>query len=108
MDAGVYKDYVIPPYYDSMIAKLSVWAPTWERLLARGKRAIDEFIIRGVPTNIPLHREIIRDPDFRSGYFGIRFLEEKLPTYDFEIEGERDPENIALAISAAIAAYYGL
>lgn len=37
MDAGVYKDYVIPPYYDSMIAKLSVWALTWERLLARGK-----------------------------------------------------------------------
>ncbi|MCI4458693.1 MAG: acetyl-CoA carboxylase biotin carboxylase subunit [Thermocrinis sp.] len=108
MDAGVYKDYVIPPYYDSMIAKLSVWALTWERLLARGKRAIDEFIVRGVPTNIPLHRQIIRDPDFRSGYFGIRFLEEKLPTYNFEVEGERDPENIALAISAAIAAYYGL
>jgi len=104
----VYKDYVIPPYYDSMIAKLSVWALSWERLLARGKRAIDEFIVRGVPTNIPLHREIIRDPDFRSGYFGIRFLEEKLSTYDFEIEGERDPENIALAISTAIAAYYGL
>ncbi len=47
-------------------------------------------------------------PRFRSGYFGVRFLEEKLSTYDFEIEGERDPENIALAISAAIAAYYGL
>jgi len=108
MDAGVYKDYVIPPYYDSMIAKMSVWALSWDRVLARARRAIDEFIIRGVPTNIPLHREIIRDPDFISGYFGIRFLEEKLPTYDFEIEGEKDPETLALALSAAIAAYYGL
>lgn len=77
-------------------------------MLARARRAIDEFIVRGVPTNIPLHREIIRDPDFISGTFGIRFLEEKLPTYDFEIEGEEDPESLALAISAAIAAYYGL
>ncbi len=108
MDAGVYKDFVIPPYYDSMIAKMSVWALTWDRVLARARRAIDEFIIRGVPTNIPLHREIIRDPDFIGGYFGISFLEEKLPTYDFEVEGVVDPEDIALAISAAIAGYYGL
>ncbi|MCS6957341.1 MAG: acetyl-CoA carboxylase biotin carboxylase subunit [Aquificaceae bacterium] len=108
MDAGVYKDYVIPPYYDSMIAKMSVWALTWDRVLARARRAIDEFIIRGVPTNIPLHREIIRDPEFISGYFGIRFLEEKLPTYDFEVEGVKDPETLALAVSAAVAAYYGL
>ncbi|MFN3814151.1 MAG: acetyl/propionyl/methylcrotonyl-CoA carboxylase subunit alpha [Aquificaceae bacterium] len=108
MDAGVYKDFVIPPYYDSMIAKLSVWALTWDRVIARARRAIDEFIIRGVPTNIPLHREIIRDRDFISGYFGVRFLEEKLPIYDFEIEGQKDPEDIALAISVALASYYGL
>lgn len=82
--------------------------PNLGKTFSKRQRAIDEFIIRGVPTNIPLHRQIIRDPDFRSGYFGVRFLEEKLPTYDFEIEGEKDPENIALAISAAIAAYYGL
>ncbi|MCS7307355.1 MAG: acetyl-CoA carboxylase biotin carboxylase subunit [Aquificaceae bacterium] len=108
MDSGVYKDYVIPPYYDSMIAKLSVWALTWDRVLARARRAIDEFIVRGVPTNIPLHREIVRDPDFTSGNFGIKFLEERLPTYDFTVNGEKDPETLALAVSAAIAAYYGL
>ena len=61
-----------------------------------------------IVSTISLHREIIRDPDFFSGYFGLRFLEEKLPTYDFEIEGEKDPETLALALSAAIAAYYGL
>lgn len=108
MDGGVYKDFVIPPYYDSMIAKLSVWALTWDRVIARARRAIDEFIVRSVPTNIPLHREIIRDDDFIKGYFGIRFLEEKLPTYDFEIEDQKNPEDITLAISAAIASYYGL
>jgi pyruvate carboxylase subunit A len=108
MDAGVYKDFVIPPYYDSMIAKLSVWALTWDRVIARARRSIDEFIVRGVPTNIPLHREIVRDEDFIKGHFGIRFLEEKLPTYDFEIEDQKNPEDITLAISAAIASYYGL
>ncbi len=110
IDAGVYKDYIIPPYYDSMIAKMTVWALTWEKAVARSRRAIDEFIVRGVPTNIPLYREIVRDPDFLRGDFGVRFLEEKLARgeYDFAIEGEVDREDIVLAISAALAAYYGL
>jgi len=110
IDAGVYKDYIIPPYYDSMIAKMTVWALTWEKTVARARRAIDEFIVRGVPTNIPLYREITRDPDFLRGDFGVRFLEEKIQRgeYDFEVEGEIDKEDIVLAISAAIAAHYGL
>ncbi len=110
IDAGVYKDYIIPPYYDSMIAKMTVWALTWEKTVARARRAIDEFIVRGVPTNIPLYREITRDPDFLRGDFGVRFLEEKIRRgeYDFEVEGEIDKEDIVLAISAAIAAHYGL
>ncbi len=110
IDAGVYKDYIIPPYYDSMIAKMTVWALTWEKAVARSRRAIDEFIVRGVPTNIPLYREIVRDPDFLRGDFGVRFLEEKIQKgeYDFAVEGEVDREDIVLAISAAIAAHYGL
>ncbi len=110
IDAGVYKDYIIPPYYDSMIAKMTVWALTWEKAVARARRALDEFIVRGVPTNIPLYREITRDPDFLKGDFGVKFLEEKIQKgyYDFEVEGEIDKEDIVLAISAAIAAHYGL
>ena len=110
IDASVYKDYIIPPYYDSLIAKMTVWALTWEKAVARARRAIDEFIIRGIPTNIPLYREIVRDPDFLRGNFGVRFLEEKIQKgeYDFEVEGEIDKEDIVLAISAAIAAHYGL
>ncbi len=110
IDAGVYKDYIIPPYYDSMIAKMTVWALTWEKAVARARRALDEFIVRGVPTNIPLYREIVRDPDFLKGDFGVKFLEEKIKRgeYDFEVEGEIDKEDMVLAISAAIAAHYGL
>ncbi len=110
IDAGVYKDYIIPPFYDSMIAKMTVWALTWEKAVARARRAIDEFIVRGVPTNIPLYREIVRDPDFLKGDFGVKFLEEKIRKgeYDFAVEGEIDKEDIVLAISAAIAAHYGL
>ncbi len=110
IDAGVYKDYIIPPYYDSMIAKMTVWALSWDKTVARARRALDEFIVRGVPTNIPLYREITRDPDFLRGDFGVKFLEEKIKKgeYDFEIEGEVDKEDIVLAISAAIAAHYGL
>ena len=110
IDAGVYKDYIIPPYYDSLIAKMTVWALTWEKTVARARRALDEFIVRGVPTNIPLYREMVRDPDFLRGDFGVGFLEEKIQRgeYDFEVEGEIDKEDIVLAISAALAGHYGL
>ncbi|NPB06809.1 MAG: acetyl-CoA carboxylase biotin carboxylase subunit [Aquificae bacterium] len=110
IDASVYKDYIIPPYYDSMIAKMTVWGPDWAKTVARSRRALDEFLVRGVPTNIPLYREIVRDPDFLKGDFGVKFLEEKLKSgeYDFEIEGEKPREDLVLAISAAIAAHYGL
>ena len=93
-----------------MVAKMTVWALTWEKTVARARRALDEFVVRGVPTNIPLYREIVRDPDFLKGDFGVKFLEEKLAKgeYDFEIEGEKPREDLVLAISAAIAAHYGL
>ncbi len=110
IDAGVYKDYIIPPFYDSLIAKMTVWALTWEKTVARARRALDEFIVRGVPTNIPLYREMVRDPDFLRGDFGVKFLEDKIQRgeYDFEVEGEIDKEDIVLAISAALAGHYGL
>ncbi|MCS7083829.1 MAG: acetyl-CoA carboxylase biotin carboxylase subunit [Aquificaceae bacterium] len=108
MDGGVYKDYIIPPYYDSMIAKMSVWALSWDRLIARARRALDEFIVRGVPTNIPLHREIVLDPDFIEGRFGIHFLEQKLQSYNLSPKPDQDPETTALVLAAAIAYYYGL
>ncbi len=107
IDAAVYKDYVIPPYYDSMIAKLNVWALQWNQVVNRARRALDEFILRGTPTNLPLLRQIVRDKDFIKGKFDTGYIDKKLPT--FNLKGETiDPEELATAIAAAIAAYHKL
>ena len=107
IDAAVYKDYVIPPYYDSMIAKLNVWALRWDQVVNRARRALDEFILRGTPTNLPLLRQIVRDKDFIKGKFDTGYIDKKLPK--FNLKGETiDPEELATAIAAAIAAYHKL
>ncbi|NPA52318.1 MAG: acetyl-CoA carboxylase biotin carboxylase subunit [Aquificae bacterium] len=107
IDAAVYKDYIIPPYYDSMVAKMIVWALSWKQTVNRARRALDEFIVRGVPTNIPLFRQIVRDTDFKEGSFDTSYIEKKLPTFNLKAEGG-DPEDLATVIAAAIAAYHKL
>ncbi len=107
IDAAVYKDYIIPPFYDSMVAKMIVWALKWEQTVNRARRALDEFIVRGIPTNIPLFRQIVRDKDFMEGRFDTSYIEKKLPTFNLKSEGG-DPEDLATVIAAAIAAYHRL
>lgn len=107
IDAAVYKDYIIPPYYDSMIAKLTVWALSWEQTVNRAKRALDEFQVRGVPTNLPLLRQIVRDKDFTAGKFDTSYLDRKLSKFRLKPE-EGNPEDLAVVIAAAIAAYHKL
>jgi pyruvate carboxylase subunit A len=107
IDAAVYKDYIIPPYYDSMIAKLTVWALSWEQTVNRAKRALEEFQVRGVPTNLPLLRQIVRDPDFMAGKFTTSYIDEKLPTFKLKPDKE-NAEDLATVIAAAIAAYHRL
>jgi acetyl-CoA carboxylase biotin carboxylase subunit len=75
VDSHVYRDYVVPPHYDSLIAKLIVTGKTRPDMLARGKRALEQFIIEGVKTSIPLHRAIIDDPRFVKGDLSTRFME---------------------------------
>ncbi len=75
VDSHVYAGYEIPPYYDSMIAKLIVWGVNRDEALARMRRALDEYVIEGVKTTIPLHREIVRHPRFISGDVHTSFLE---------------------------------
>ena len=81
VDTHVYSGYSVPPYYDSMIAKLIVTASSREVAIARMKRALSEFTIRGIKTTIPFQQEIIDHPDFISGNYDIgwvaKFLEEK-------------------------------
>jgi acetyl-CoA carboxylase biotin carboxylase subunit len=75
VDSALYAGYRVPPYYDSMIAKLIVHAPDRPQAIARMRRAIDEFAIIGVKTTLPLHRRILDDPTFLAGDYTIHWLE---------------------------------
>lgn len=78
VDSGLYAGYRIPPYYDSMIAKLIVYGRTREGCLMRLRRALEEFVVEGVKTTIPLHQALLDDPEFQSGDYTIKWLEEWL------------------------------
>jgi acetyl-CoA carboxylase biotin carboxylase subunit len=80
VDKHVYSGYVIPPYYDSMIAKLICYGKDRREALDRMVRALDELIIRGVKTTIPLHQIILKDPNFRRGRYSTAFIERLLTT----------------------------
>jgi acetyl-CoA carboxylase biotin carboxylase subunit len=75
VDTHGYEDYVVPPHYDSLVAKLIAHGGTRDEAIARMKRALDFFVVEGIRTSIPLHKEILRDPVFRSGRLSTRFLE---------------------------------
>jgi len=75
VDTFAYTQYVIPPYYDSMIAKLIVHADTRDDAIRRMQRALDEFIVEGVKTTIPMHMKILADPDFQHGDISTKFME---------------------------------
>jgi acetyl-CoA carboxylase biotin carboxylase subunit len=75
LDTAAYQGYLIPPYYDSLIAKLIVCGRDREEAISRGRRALDFFVIEGVKTTIPLHRRILDDPDFVAGRLSTRFME---------------------------------
>jgi acetyl-CoA carboxylase biotin carboxylase subunit len=82
VDSGLYAGYKVPPYYDSMIAKLIVYGTTRERCIARLRRALEEFVIEGMKTTIPLHQQLIEDPEFVEGAYTIKWLEEWLAKQD--------------------------
>jgi acetyl-CoA carboxylase biotin carboxylase subunit len=72
----LYAGYVVPPYYDSMVAKLIVHAPTRHDAINRLRRALDEFAIVGVQTTIPLHQRIVDDAEFQAGDYTNHWLEQ--------------------------------
>ena len=75
VDSAIYSGYRVPPYYDSMIAKLIVHAPDRAQAIARMRRAIEEFAVIGVKTTLPLHQRILNDPSFQAGDYTIHWLE---------------------------------
>ena len=80
LDTHVYGGYVIPPHYDSMIAKLITTAQTREEAINKMKRALDEFVIEGIKTTIPFHRQLMDHPDYIAGNYTTKFME------DFEMK----------------------
>ena len=104
VDSCAYKDYTIPPYYDSMIAKLIIKSANYDLAVKKLNRALNEFKVRGVKTTIPFLINIANDRDFRKGIFDTSYLEEKLSSL---IPQEQEiPEDIAAAIVAALACRY--
>ncbi|MCT1905082.1 acetyl-CoA carboxylase biotin carboxylase subunit [Oceanobacillus sojae] len=87
VDSGAYSGYRIPPYYDSMIAKLIVYAPTRAEAVERMKRALEEFVVEGVHTTIPFQYQIMNHPVFKEGDFNTNFLTE------YPIIQEREDED---------------
>ena len=75
VDTAVYAGYTIPPYYDSMIAKLICRARTRDEVIAKMRRALDEFIVEGVKTTIPFHQQLMQNEDFCKGNFTTKFME---------------------------------
>ena len=75
VDSHLYDGYTVPPYYDSLLAKLICKAQTREDCITKMERALDEFIIEGIKTTAPFHKQLMRDKDFREGNFHTGFLE---------------------------------
>ncbi|OGI38000.1 MAG: acetyl-CoA carboxylase biotin carboxylase subunit [Candidatus Muproteobacteria bacterium RBG_16_62_13] len=105
-DAAIYTGYDFPPHYDSMCAKLIVWALTWEKAIARGRRALLDMGVHGVKTTKPFHLEILKNPDFREGRFDTSFIEQHPELINYSVR--RPPADLAVAISAAIMAHHGI
>jgi len=80
LDTHVYTGYTIPPHYDSMIAKLITTAQTREEAIDKMRRALDEFVIEGIKTTIPFHRQLMDDPNYLEGVYTTKFME------DFELK----------------------
>lgn len=78
VDSHIYQNYLVPPYYDSMIGKVIAYGATRSQAIARMRIALSEMIVEGIKTNIPLHQDLLNDPAFIAGGVSIHFLENKL------------------------------
>ncbi|GAA4090646.1 acetyl-CoA carboxylase biotin carboxylase subunit [Zhongshania borealis] len=106
VDTAIYTGYTIPPYFDSMCLKLIVWGLTWEEVLNRSARALNDMRLQGVKTTASYYQQILKHPEFRAANFDTSFVEShpELTQYSDKTR----PEDIALAVAAAIAAHAGL
>ncbi len=106
VDGALYTGYEIPPYYDSMCAKLIIWALDWEGVLQRAERALRDMGVQGVKTTMPYYLEILKSPEFRKGRFNTSFVDAHPELVDYSVK--RPHRELAAAIAASIAASLGL
>ena len=105
-DGAIYTGYAIPPYYDSLCVKLTVWALTWEELLTRSRRALQDIGVSGVKTTIPYYQEILQTAEFQTARFDTGFVEAHPELLSYPTR--RPVQEVAAAIAASIAAHMGL
>lgn len=103
VDTAIYTGYEIPPYYDSMCLKLVVWALTWEEVIARGQRALDDMRLHGIKTTATYYQQILKHPEFQHHDFNTSFVANHPELLKYT--KNRQPSEIALALAVAIAAY---
>jgi pyruvate carboxylase subunit A len=105
-DGAIYTGYLIPPHYDSMCAKLTVWALTWPDLLNRAGRALQDIGVYGVKTTIPYYMEILKVPEFREGSFDTGFVDDHPELTQYKTS--RPTRELSAVIAAALSAHFGL
>jgi len=105
-DGCIYTGYVIPPYYDSMCAKLIIWALDWDAVLDRSQRALKDIVLHGVKTTIPYHLEILKSAEFQMAEFNTSFVEAHPELNKYSVK--RSNRDVAAAVAAAVAASMGL
>jgi pyruvate carboxylase subunit A len=104
-DAAIYTGYTIPPYYDSMCAKITVWALNWEELLNRARRALYDTGVYGVKTTIPYYLEVLEVETFRAGNFDTGFVEDHPRLVNYRTS--RPARELAAVVAATVAANAG-
>jgi acetyl-CoA carboxylase biotin carboxylase subunit len=102
VDTGVYRGFEVSPYYDSLISKLIVWGDTRGEAILRMRRALEEYKILGVRTNIPFHQNLLEQHRFIAGQFDTRFVEERFSIQKAE-EGKETHEDIAAIFATMVA-----
>jgi pyruvate carboxylase subunit A len=104
-DAAIYSGYSIPPFYDSMCAKITVWALRWDELLRRASRALLDTGVYGVKTTIPYHLEVLKTAEFQAAEFDTGFVEDHPQLVNYKTS--RPARELAAVAAAAVAAYAG-
>ncbi len=101
VDSGIYEGYEVTVYYDSLIAKLAVWGETRGEVILRMRRALEEYRIIGIKTNIPFHQQMLDSTNFISGRFDTTFVEDRFAL----VERDREEHLKTAAIAAALLAH---